>query len=50
MKILVVDDSLLDRKLLVNVLKKSGVENEILQASDGEEGLDVVDARIILKK
>ncbi len=42
MKILVIDDSLLDRKLLINILKKAGIENEILQASDGEEGLSIL--------
>ena len=43
-KILVVDDSLLERKLLISVLQKSGVKEEILQASDGEEGLKVLSA------
>lgn len=38
-KILIVDDSLMDRKLLMSVLKKSGIKNEILQATNGEEGL-----------
>ncbi|MBU0469639.1 MAG: response regulator [Candidatus Omnitrophica bacterium] len=42
MKILIVDDSLLDRKLLMNVLKKAGFENEILQASNGEEGIKMM--------
>lgn len=42
MKILVVDDSLLDRKLLISILKRSGIESEILQASDGEEGLSIL--------
>ncbi len=42
MKILIVDDSLMDRKLLMNVLKKKGIENEVLQATDGEEGLKVL--------
>jgi len=42
LKILVVDDSLLDRKLLISILKKSGIESEILQASDGEEGLSIL--------
>ena len=42
MKILIIDDSLLDRKLSMNMLKKSGVTQEILQAADGEEGLNVV--------
>lgn len=41
-KILIVDDSLMDRKLLINVLKKKGIENEVLQASDGEEALKVL--------
>jgi two-component system chemotaxis response regulator CheY len=41
-KILIVDDSLFDRKLLVNLLKKAGVKNEILQAGDGEQGLQVL--------
>jgi len=42
-KILVVEDSLLERKLLINVLAKNGVENEILQAGDGEEGLKIME-------
>ena len=32
----------MDRKLLVNLLKKNGIENEILQAADGEEGFKVL--------
>ena len=42
MKILIVDDSLLERKLLSGVLKKSGIENEILQAVDGEDAIAVL--------
>ena len=42
MKILIVDDSLLDRKLLINILKKAGIENDVLQASNGEQGLKVL--------
>lgn len=42
MKILIIDDSLMDRKLLTSVLKKFGIQNEILQASDGEEGLKIL--------
>ena len=42
MKILVVDDSLLDRKLLIGVLQKNGVQQEILQAADGEEALRIL--------
>ena len=41
MKILFLDDSLLERKLLSGVLKKSGIENEILQGVDGEEAVAV---------
>ena len=42
MKILVVDDSLLDRKLLIRVLMKSGITQEILQAEDGEQAMQVL--------
>lgn len=42
MKILVVDDSLLDRKLLIRVLMKSGISQEILQAEDGEQAMEVL--------
>ena len=42
MKILVVDDSLLDRKLLIRVLMKSGITQEILQAEDGELAMEVI--------
>ena len=44
MKILVVDDSLMDRKLLTNILKKSGITNPVLQAADGEDALKVLSA------
>ncbi|MDE1921592.1 MAG: response regulator [Candidatus Omnitrophica bacterium] len=42
MKILLVDDSLLDRKLLVRILMKAGVTQEILQAQDGEQAMEVL--------
>ena len=42
MKILIVDDSLMDRKLLSVSLKKFGLDNEILQAKNGQEGLEVL--------
>lgn len=45
MKIIVVDDSQIDRKLLVTTLQKSGIENEILQAEDGETALEILDSQ-----
>jgi len=42
MKILIIDDSLMDRKLLINAFKKNGIDYDILQAVDGEEGLKVL--------
>jgi two-component system, chemotaxis family, chemotaxis protein CheY len=42
MKILVVDDSLLDRKLLIRVLMKGGVSQEIVQAEDGDHAMQVL--------
>ncbi len=41
-KILVVDDSLLDRKLMIRVLAKSGITQEILQAEDGEQAMEIL--------
>ncbi len=42
MKILVVDDSALDRKLLIRTLLKAEITQEIVQAQDGEEALEIV--------
>ena len=42
MKILVVDDSTLERKLLIALLKKSGIQSEILQAENGEAALQML--------
>jgi CheY-like chemotaxis protein len=42
MKIIIVDDSLLDRKLLSRTLVNSGVKNEILQAENGEAGMKLI--------
>ena len=44
MKILVVDDSLMDRKLVMNMLKKAGVSHPVLEAADGEDALKVLSA------
>jgi CheY-like chemotaxis protein len=43
-KIFVVDDSEMNRKLLISTLQKAGVKNEILEAADGKEALDVLAA------
>ena len=42
MKILIVDDSLLDRKLLTRTLTNLGVKNEILQAEHGEAAMGII--------
>jgi two-component system, chemotaxis family, chemotaxis protein CheY len=42
MKILIVDDSLMDRKLLMNVLRKNGIEHDFLEAVNGEDGIKVL--------
>ena len=42
MKILVVDDSVLDRKLLIRTLMKAEIAQEILQAEDGEQALEIL--------
>ncbi|NLE64912.1 MAG: response regulator [Elusimicrobia bacterium] len=42
MKILIVDDSLMDRKLLSRTLTNAGIQEEILLAENGEVGLKMV--------
>jgi len=42
MKILLIDDSLLDRKLLIRILMKAGISQEILQAEDGDHAMEVL--------
>ncbi len=44
-KILVVDDSDLERELLIEVLKGAGVKNEFLQARSGEEAIQILGTR-----
>ncbi|HPB67747.1 MAG TPA: response regulator [Candidatus Omnitrophota bacterium] len=41
-KILVVDDSDLERELLIEVLKGAGVQNNFLQARTGEEAIEIL--------
>jgi len=42
MKILAIDDADLERELLIEVLKGSGITNEFLQARDGDEALEIL--------
>ncbi len=42
MKILIVDDSRIDRKLMMTALAEGRIESEILQAGDGEEGIKLL--------
>ena len=44
-KILIVDDSDLERELLIEVLKGAGVTNDFLQAKTGEEAVQVLGTR-----
>ena len=44
-KILVVDDSDLERELLIEVLKGAGVKNEVIQARNGEEAIELMGTR-----
>ena len=44
-KILVVDDSDLERELLVEVLRGAGVNNDFLNAHNGEEAIQVLGTR-----
>ena len=43
MKIFIIDDSQLERTLLINSLQKAGIENEILEATDGKAALDILE-------
>ncbi len=45
MKILVIDDSDLERELLIEVLKGAGVKDEFLQARSGEEAIQILGTR-----
>ena len=42
MKILVVDDSAVQRKMIMSIIKKAGFQNEILEAADGKEAIKIL--------
>ncbi len=42
MKILMVDDSALDRKLMSRILQKGDISQEIVEAEDGEKALQIL--------
>ena len=44
-KILIVDDSDLERELLMEVLRGTGIKNDFLQARTGEEAIQVLGTR-----
>lgn len=41
-KILVADDSKLERELIIAILQEAGIQNEILQAKNGNEALEIL--------
>ena len=43
-KILVVDDSGVQRKMIIQIIKKAGFENEILEAADGNQAIETLAA------
>ena len=44
-KILIVDDSDLERELLMEVLRGTGIKNDFLEARTGEEAIQVLGTR-----
>ena len=41
-KIMVVDDSAVQRKMIIGIIRKAGFNNEILEAGDGEQAIEVL--------
>lgn len=39
MKILIIDDSGVQRKMVISIIRKAGYENEVVEASDGREAI-----------
>lgn len=44
MKIVVVDDSAVQRKMIINIIRKAGFENEVLEADTGKTAIGIVGA------
>ena len=42
MKILVIDDSGLQRKLISQIIRKAGFDNEIMEAGDGQQAIQLL--------
>ena len=41
-KILVVDDSGIQRKMIMQIIRKAGYQNDILEAADGEKAIEAI--------
>ena len=41
-KILVVDDSGIQRKMIIQIIRKAGFQNYILEAADGEKAIEAI--------
>jgi len=41
-KILVVDDSGIQRKMIIQIIRKAGFQNDVLEASDGEKAIESI--------
>jgi len=41
-KILVVDDSGIQRKMIIQIIRKAGFQNDILEAADGEKAIEAI--------
>ena len=43
-KILVVDDSGVQRKMIIQIIRKAGFQHETLEAEDGEKAIEIIGA------
>lgn len=42
MKILVIDDSGVQRKMIIQIMRKAGFNQEVLEAGDGAQGIEIL--------